>query len=74
MNCILLAFLITNALFWGLFPHSAHCKVLSDLNNLLGISMNCPDHSVHIIMGIVFFLIAVYVSQKDSHTFKKIFK
>ena len=74
MNCILLAFLITNALFWGLFPHSAHCKVLADFNNLLGVSMSCPDHSVHLVMGVVFFLLAVYLAQKDSPTIRNLFK
>ena len=34
MNCLLLAFLITNALFWGLFPHTAHCQVVSEFNKL----------------------------------------
>ena len=65
MNCILLAFLITNALFWGLFPHSAHCRVLSDFNKMLGMSIKCPSHTVHLVMGLVFFALSVYVAQKD---------
>ena len=74
MNCILMAFLITNALFWSLFPHSAHCKVLSDFNNLVGSNIKCPDHMVHIGLGVVFFLATIYVSQKDSPALKKYFK
>ena len=74
MNCIILAFLITNALFWGLFPHSAHCRVLADFNNLLGTSMQCPDHSIHLVMGVVFFLLAVYFAQKDSSTVQNLFR
>ena len=65
MNCILLAFLITNALFWGLFPHSAHCRVLSDFNKMLGMSIKCPTHTVHLMMGLVFFVLSIYIAQKD---------
>lgn len=64
MNCILLAFLITNALFWGLFPHSAHCRVLNDFNKMLSMNIKCPQHWVHLLMGLVFFGLAVYVAQK----------
>ena len=74
MNCVLLAFLITNALFWGLFPHSAHCKVLADLSKMVNMTVKCPDHSVHLMMGIVFFLSAVFVAQKDSPGIKNLFK
>ena len=66
MNCLVLAFLVTNALFWGLFPHSAHCQVVSQFNKLLGMSIKCPSHKVHLSMGILFFIITVYVAQKDS--------
>jgi hypothetical protein len=71
MNCILLAFLVTNALFWSLFPHSAHCKLLGDINKTIGTSIKCPSHMIHIIMGIVFFLASIFISQKDSPHFKK---
>ena len=74
MNCILLAFLITNALFWGLFPHSAHCKVLNDLSKMVNMTIKCPSHMVHITMGIVFFLAAVYVAQSDSPQLKNLFR
>ena len=74
MNCVLLAFLITNALFWGLFPHSAHCKVLTDVNKMIGMSFKCPSHAVHLIMGLVFFVASVYVAQQDSPVIKNLFK
>ena len=74
MNCILLAFLITNALFWGLFPHSAHCKVLNDLSKMVNMTIKCPSHLVHLVSGVVFFLAAVYVAQKDTPALKNLFK
>ena len=70
MNCFLLAFLITNALFWSLFPHSAHCKVVSDFNKLLKTKIKCQSHKIHIMVGIFFFLAAIYFSQKDSPELK----
>ena len=71
---LLLAFLVTNALFWGLFPHSAHCKVLADLNKMVGMSFKCPSHAVHLVMGITFFVLSVYVAQQDSPVIKNLFK
>jgi len=70
MNCLLLAFLITNALFWGLFPHTAHCQVVSEFNKLLGMKVKCPQHTVHLAMGVIFYLLSVYVAQKDSPALK----
>jgi hypothetical protein len=66
MNCILLSFLLINALFWGLFPHSAHCQVVKQFNKLLGLSIQCPSHKIHLALGVLFFISAVYVSQKES--------
>ena len=66
MNCILLSFLLINSLFWGLFPHSAHCQVVNQFNKLLGSSIKCPSHPVHLFMGLVFYILTVYVAQKDS--------
>jgi len=59
MEFVLQTFLLINAIFWGLFPHQAHCKVLSDINKLIGSSIKCPSHSIHLIMGVAFFLAAV---------------
>ena len=48
-----------NALFWGLLPHSVHCKTVAMVSN-----MKCPTHSVHLMMGVVFYFLAVYVRQQ----------
>ena len=66
MNCFLLAFLLTNALFWSLFPHNAHCQIVSELNRFLGSNIQCPKHIYHIIFGIIFYLLSIYLVQKDS--------
>jgi hypothetical protein len=55
---IAVALLVMNALFWGLFPHSAHCGLVG----WLGVA-KCPSHWIHISMGVVFFLCAVLVAQ-----------
>jgi len=73
MNCLLLAFLVTNALFWGLFPHSAHCQVVSEINKLIGTKVKCPEHIFHLITGLVFYLLSVFVAQKDSKALKNLF-
>jgi hypothetical protein len=71
MNCLLLSFLITNALFWGLFPHTAHCQVVNEFNKFLGTNIKCPQHMVHLFMGAIFYLVSIYVAQKDSPHFRK---
>lgn len=58
--------LAVNALFWGLFPHSKHCAFAG----LLGVK-ECPPHSLHIAMGVLFFLLAVLVAQWSHFTKKK---
>ena len=40
-----------NALFWGLLPHSVS-------------NMKCPPHSVHLMMGVVFYFLALYAAQQ----------
>lgn len=57
---LLLIFLVLNAIFWGLFDHGSHCKAVS----MFGMK-SCPPHWVHLLMGLVFFLAAIYVQQKD---------
>ena len=54
---ILVAFFAVNALFWGLFPHSAHCQVASLITN------SCLPHAVHVSMGVLSFFIAVIIAQ-----------
>jgi hypothetical protein len=66
-STLLLAFTITNALFWSLFPHSVHCEFLSSLTNMIGMKdIVCPEHKVHILMGILFFGASIYIAQHDS--------
>ena len=65
MFSVILGFLVLIVLFWSFFPHNAHCKFLSDLNKVLGTSMKCPEHWVHLVMGIVFYLAALYYSQME---------
>ncbi len=62
---VLIVFLLINALFWGLFPHSKHCKVAS----MIGIS-NCPAHWIHVyVMGLGSFVAALYLVQGDAGFF-----
>jgi hypothetical protein len=63
---LLVGFLLTNAIFWGMFSHTSHCYVVSEISKLLTISIQCPEHKVHLMMGFIFFALTVYVSQKDS--------
>ena len=66
MKYVLLAFLVANALFWGLFPHGTHCQVVSKLSNILNMEIECPEHKVHLMMGIIFYVLSVYFVQKES--------
>jgi len=51
-------FLLVNAIFWGLFPHSQHCAFVTKLG-----APSCPSHTIHILMGIGSFLAAVVNQQ-----------
>ena len=53
-NCYLISFLLINAIFWSFFPHIAHCDVLNSFNKTFKMSIKCPSHGVHLIMGVVF--------------------
>lgn len=55
-NLFLTLFLIINALFWGLASHKQHCSLIP--------MKNCPPHWLHIGIGILCFLGAIYVEQK----------
>ena len=57
---LLIVFLTINALFWGLADHGSHCSLAA----AMGIS-KCPSHTVHLIMGLLFFVAAIYVAQKE---------
>ena len=56
----LLAFLVLNALFWGLFHHATHCALVATLAP----GITCPPHWVHLIMGVVSYLASVYIAQR----------
>ena len=63
----ILSFTIANALFWSLFPHSIHCEFLKIVTNAVGIkNMACPEHKIHILMGILFFGASIWIAQRDS--------
>lgn len=61
-NCILISFLLLNTLFWSFFPHIAHCQIF---NGIVGNSMKCPSHYIHLLMGFVFYLLTMYYTQKS---------
>ena len=67
---LILTFLIANSLFWGLFPHEAHCLVINYFNRLSKMNIKCSTHKVHIIMGICFYIVTVFYAQKDSKHLK----
>lgn len=58
---LLVLFALANAIFWSFASHSQHC----DLANKLMPNMTCPDHSVHLMMGIAFFIAATYFHNKS---------
>lgn len=53
---ILAIFFLLNAIFWGLFPHRIHCKLVGE---------KCPPHYIHLAIGLVSFIIAVMIMQSD---------
>ena len=55
---LLTGFLLLNAVFWGLFSHSAHCKVAAGA----GIK-NCPPHWMHLATGLAAFVGAMVSAQ-----------
>ena len=56
----ILVFLLVNAVYWGLFPHATHCKLITSL----GVS-NCPPHWVHLIIGLFSYLTAMWLEQSS---------
>mgnify|MGYP003972087339 FL=1 len=72
MNTVILALLIMNVLFWSFFPHSAHCYFLDGINSTFGSAIKCPEHSIHLLMGIVAYFLALYYAQMN-YINKKLF-
>ena len=57
---IIVLFFVINGLFWGLASHSQHCNLAS----VFGM-VKCPPHYIHLLMGLISFVIAVYIQQRD---------
>tara|TARA_Y100000996_G_C22521701_1_gene642764 strand:+ start:337 stop:561 length:225 start_codon:yes stop_codon:yes gene_type:complete len=72
MKTLILTLLIANALFWGLFPHNAHCLLVDNINKIFQTNIQCPEHKVHLMMGVVFYVASIYYSQKDTKEFKSL--
>jgi len=72
MNTVILALLIMNVLFWSFFPHSAHCYFLDGINKTFGSAIKCPEHWIHLLMGIVAYFLALYYAQ-INYINKKLF-
>lgn len=58
-NIVILFFAI-NAIFWSLFPHHVHCQLVNKFTTTA-----CPPHKVHLLMGIISFIIALVIAQYD---------
>ena len=59
---VLVLFFMANAIFWGLAPHSLHCRVAA----MTGMS-GCKPHSYHVyVLGLLSYLIAIFIEQGKS--------
>ena len=56
---LVVSVLTVAAIFFGLLPHSVHCNVLKN------VMKKCPSHNVHLVSGLVLFLVAIVVAQWD---------
>ncbi len=52
------------SLFIGFYPHTENCGILK----LFGYQQ-CPGWQLHIILGSILYILAVFISQKDSFDF-----
>ena len=59
---LLVIFFLLNAIFWGLFPHTTHCRVVTQL---FGGNIKCPPHIVHLSFGIISFLLSILFAQQE---------
>jgi hypothetical protein len=57
---IIVLILVLNAIFWSLFTHEQHCKVAS----MFGLTQ-CPPHWLHLSFGLVFFILAIVIQQRN---------
>ncbi len=59
LRIILIVFFAINAIFWSLFPHDIHCNIVKMVLS------TCPPHHIHLMIGVVSFIIAFVVAQYD---------
>lgn len=65
LNNVFILFCVVNALFWGFFTHSQHCKLAA----MTGIK-KCPPHWIHVyVMAPLFFLLGLYLRQGSAGLF-----
>jgi hypothetical protein len=57
IKTIIVIFFAINAIFWSLFPHKTHCNVAKMFIDV------CPAHNIHLIIGLLSFLIAFVIAQ-----------
>ena len=58
LSILLTIYFTMLAIFWGLFPYSVQCSIMSNIS-----TKECPSHIVHVAMGIMFFIVAIYIRQ-----------
>ena len=60
MRQIIISILLILAVFFSLFPHRVHEKVIKDLTG-----MPSPPHFIHLVIGLSCFFLATILAQKD---------
>ena len=66
LRIIITSLLMVNAIFWGIYPpsdDSPHSLIL----NYLGINFK-PTKFTHLIIGVVFYIIGVLISQQQVYS------
>ena len=63
LRIIITSLLLVNAIFWGVYPPGDGSPHYLILNNFIPNS-NPPNKLVHIILGILFYLLALLVSHE----------
>jgi hypothetical protein len=56
---ILTTFFIVSAIFWGFFPHGVLCNVTKF------IAPNCIQHTVHLVLSVISFILAITIYHQD---------
>lgn len=59
LKSVITIFFIINAIFWGLASHAQHCSIADKLIP----GKPCPPHWIHLLIGIISFIIAVSIQQ-----------